>query len=97
MKRLREARVNPMVAGVRPVLPELLVWYPHESTWQSIAAGRISFDLSQFSLTINYEDDFGVNAGLKVAATRAGLELGGSFEDHEATTWKFHGKFTKEG
>lgn len=78
-------------------LPETLVWYHHEPTWQSVAKGRMSFGLKQFSLTVNYEDDFGVNAGLRGSAMKAGLELGGSFEDHEATTWKLHGKFGDDG
>jgi len=80
----------------KPTLPEDLVWYQHEPTWQSVAKGRMSFGLLQFSLTVNYEDDFGVNAGLKASAHRAGLELGGNFEDHEATTWTLHGKFATD-
>ncbi|GAB5097948.1 hypothetical protein [Caballeronia sp. HLA56] len=47
-------------------------------------------------MTVNYEDDFGINEGLKLTATKAGLELGGSFEDHRATTWKLRGKFLSE-
>ena len=80
-----------------PLLPSGLVWYPHEPTWQAVAKGRLSFGLAQFSLTVNYEDDFGVNAGLKASAQKAGLELGGNFEDHEATTWTLHGKFKADG
>jgi hypothetical protein len=76
-----------------PVLPSDLVWYPHEPTWQAVAQGRIKFGLSQFSLTVNYEDDFGINAGLKMRVQKAGLDLGGTFEDHTATTWKIHGDF----
>ncbi|WP_155625034.1 hypothetical protein [Burkholderia vietnamiensis] len=82
--------------STRPQLPESLVWYPHEPTWQSIAKGRINFGLKEFSLAVNYEDDFGINAGLKLTAGKSGLELGGSFEDHRATTWKIHGKFLSE-
>ena len=80
----------------QPSLPEPLVWYPHEPTWQSIAKGRIKFGLTEFSLTVNYEDDFGINAGLKLTAGKSGLDLGGSFEDHCATTWKIHGKFREK-
>ncbi|MBC7609833.1 MAG: hypothetical protein H7228_09710 [Polaromonas sp.] len=77
-------------------LPEKLVWYPHERTWQSLAKGRLSHGLTKFSLTVNYEDDFGINAGLKVGATKAGLELGGSFENHVATSWRLDGIFASE-
>ncbi|TFW00636.1 hypothetical protein E4K72_15220 [Oxalobacteraceae bacterium OM1] len=76
-----------------PRLPESLVWYHHEPTWQAYAKGRMEFGLAEFSLAINYEDDFGINAGLRLASEKAGLELGGSFEDHVATTWKISGKF----
>ena len=77
-----------------PVIPEGLVWYPHEPTWQTIAAGRLKHGLQEFSLNVTYEDDFGVNAGLKTRAQGAGFELGGSFEDHVATVWTLQGEFT---
>jgi hypothetical protein len=76
-----------------PAIPDELVWYAHEPTWQAVAKGRIQFGLSQFSLTVNYDDDFSVNSGLKLRVQKAGLDLGGTFEDHLATTWKIHGKF----
>ena len=76
-----------------PTLPDSLVWYPHEPTWQSVAKGRISFRLREFSLMVTYDDDFGVNAGLKALAFKSGFEVGGKFEDHEATTWRIAGRF----
>lgn len=79
------------------VLPNNLVWYPHEPAWQSIAKGRLSFGLNEFSLTVNYEDDFGINAGLKMSAIKAGLDLGGTFENHVATSWKLVGMFAPAG
>lgn len=77
-----------------PALPSDLVWYDHEPTWQALAAGRLEYGMQQFSLNVVYEDDFGVNAGLKLRAQKSGLELGGSFEDHKATTWKIRGEFS---
>jgi hypothetical protein len=79
-----------------PNLPENLAWYPHEPTWQSIATGRINFGLKDFSLSVSYEDDYGVNAGLKVAVQKAGLELGGKFEDHQSTVWRIAGQFRSD-
>jgi hypothetical protein len=79
-----------------PALPRDLIWYPHEPTWQAIAKGRLQFGLQEFSLVVNYDDDFGVNAGLKMSAQKAGFDLGGNFEDHESTTWKLVGKFGKD-
>jgi hypothetical protein len=74
-------------------VPEGLVWFAHEPTWQALADGRTRYGMNEFSLAVNYEDDFGVNAGLKLQAQKAGLDIGGTFENHVATTWKIYGKF----
>jgi hypothetical protein len=74
-------------------IPENLVWYPHEPAWQAIAKGRLSFSMKEFSLVVNYDEDFGINAGLKVAAAKAGLDLGGNFQNHEQTSWRIVGTF----
>ncbi len=79
-----------------PKVPDNLTWYPHEPTWQSIAKGRIDFGLQDFSLSVCYEDDYGVNAGLKVAVQKVGLELGGKFEDHQSTVWRIAGQFRSD-
>jgi len=80
---------------INPVLPNNLVWYEHEPSWQSIANGRISSGLEEFSLAINYTDDFGINAELSVEAQKIKLGLGGKFQDHKETTWRISGKFPK--
>jgi hypothetical protein len=77
----------------KPSLPENMVWYPSETTWQQVAEGRLKFGLKDFLLYLNYNDDFGVNAGLKLKIEKAGLDLGGSFERLTATTWRISGKF----
>ncbi|UYF98864.1 hypothetical protein [Halomonas sp. GD1P12] len=87
---LFEARLS---GAVTPSIPKDLVWYEHEPTWQSIAKGRKSYGLQDFSLSVSYEDDFGVNAGLKAAISKTGLEIGGKFEDHKSTIWRLEGKF----
>ena len=76
-----------------PKVPKGVVWYDHEPTWQSIAIGRMHHGLSTFSLTVNYRDDYSINAGMKVRAQKAGLDLGGSFEDYLATSWIIEGTF----
>jgi hypothetical protein len=76
-----------------PTIPDNLAWLSHEPTWQTIARGRIKYGLLDFSLSVAYQDDFGVNAGLKLTASKAGLDLGGKFEDHESTIWSITGKF----
>ncbi|MBU5353179.1 hypothetical protein KQI74_12845 [Paenibacillus barcinonensis] len=74
-------------------LPESLVWYHHEPTWKQIADGRLKYGMKDFSLTVRYEDDLGVNMGLKVSATKAKLGIGGTFEGHQSTIWKIIGEF----
>jgi hypothetical protein len=79
-----------------PKIPTDLVWYPFEPTWKAIGEGRLRFGLKEFELSVSYLDDFGVNLGVKASIARAGLDLGGKFEDHEATIWKLTGKFGSE-
>lgn len=81
------------LAGVEPSLPDGLVWYHHEPTWQSIANGRLKYGLNDFSMSVSYQDDFGINAGLKIALAKTGLDVGGKFEDHQSTVWRLEGKF----
>jgi hypothetical protein len=61
--------------------------------WQELAQARIQFGLKNFSLKVQYEDDFGVNAGLKVKVKDTGLDLGGNFEGYQSTVWDITAKF----
>jgi hypothetical protein len=78
-----------------PAVPEGLVWYPHETTWQTVADGRLHHGLEEFSLVVNYEDDFGVNAKLQASIAGTPLGLGGQFDAHEATRWRMVGTFAQ--
>ncbi|MFJ2318836.1 hypothetical protein [Pseudomonas sp. NPDC087817] len=78
-----------------PKIPDNLVWFPHESVWQQIARDRIDCGLEDFDLTISYSDDFGVNAKLIASLTKGSFELGGTFEEHESTTWRITGEFSQ--
>jgi hypothetical protein len=77
-----------------PVLPDNLIWYNHEPTWQSIVEGRLDFGMKNFSLQLMYLDDFGVNSNLRAKAEKLGLDLAGNFEKHESTTWTIKGTFS---
>ena len=79
--------------GNAPRIPADLVWFEHEPTWKTVASGRIQYGLREFSLSITYMDDFGINLGVKASVTKAGLDVGGKFEGHESTIWKLTGKF----
>jgi hypothetical protein len=85
-----------LAGSPHPAVPGDLVWLPHEPTWQQVADGRMKYGLREFQLTVRYDDDYGINAGLKVSAQNVGLELGGNFQEHEATTWKIQGDFMRE-
>lgn len=76
-----------------PLVPDGLVWYPYEPTWQIVANGRTQSGLKDFSLSLRYDNDFGINADLEAKAGKAGFNLGGNFENHESTIWKIQGSF----
>ncbi|MCG7326852.1 hypothetical protein [Achromobacter sp. ACRQX] len=79
-----------------PALPENLNWYVHERMWQEVVEGRLKRGMRTFSLFITYDEDHNINAGLKVKLEKAGLDLGGTFRDHVATTWKMTGTFNDQ-
>ena len=76
-----------------PLIPADMVWYPYEPTWELVAEGALHSGLREFELTVRYEDDYGVDAGLKLAVEKVGLDLGGSFQEHVSTSWKISGTF----
>jgi NAD(P)-dependent dehydrogenase (short-subunit alcohol dehydrogenase family) len=76
-----------------PTIPDDLVWYPFEPMWQAIANNRTKHGLKQFSLTLTYTEDFGINSGLKAQLSKASLEIDGNFEEHQSTVWTLSGDF----
>lgn len=76
-----------------PSVPDELVWYSHEPTWQQVAKSRIKYGLKSSSLRLRYEDDFGINAGLPVMVKKLKLDLGGKFENHKSTIWNIQVKW----
>lgn len=76
-----------------PKVPDGLVWYPHEPSWQALAQRRIEFGTSTFRIELTYDEDFGVDGGLVAALEGIGVRLGGSFRAFERTRWEFEGTF----
>lgn len=74
-------------------LPADLNWFRHESLWQQVAESRLRHGLTTFSLNVDYREDFGITVGLKAAAERAGLDIGGTFVRHQVTAWRLSGSF----
>ena len=77
----------------QPYLPETLIWYPYEPTWQQIAEGRLKGGLKKIDVALRYEDDFGVSGELAAGLENMKFKIGGAFQKHQKTTWKFHGTF----
>lgn len=76
-----------------PVVPDGLVWMPHEPLWQEIAEARLESGLRGFSLDVRSTDDFGVNASLKALVEKVHLDAGGRFVNHVETIWRLDGSF----
>jgi hypothetical protein len=79
--------------NVIPSIPPDLVWYPHEATWLQVAEGRFRYGLQTFSLSLRYEDDFGIDASLGAKVAGTSLKLGGKFQTQKATVWRIGGTF----
>jgi len=77
----------------RPRLPNDLVWLPTEPLWQEIVQARLESGLGDFSLSVAYADDYGVDLRFKAMIERIGLRAGGSFAQHERTIWRLQGRF----
>ncbi|MFS0884407.1 hypothetical protein [Aeromicrobium sp. 179-A 4D2 NHS] len=76
-----------------PLVPDDVVWFPHEPLWQEIARARIESGLREFSIDVRSSDDFGINSKLKASVEKVGLEAGGKFVEHVETTWRLEGSF----
>jgi hypothetical protein len=76
-----------------PRIPEGLVWFPRESAWQQVAAGRMEHGLDEFKLDVRYSDDYGINAGFAASIKKVGLGVGGEFTKAEVTQWRIEGRF----
>lgn len=76
-----------------PCLPDETVWYEFEPTWKQMAEARIKFGSQQFKLTLDYSDDFGVNAELAAKIDKAGGKISGNFSNHKSTSWVVKGEF----
>lgn len=76
-------------------LPEDLVWYYHEPTWQSIAEGRLKHGLLNFNLAINYEEDFNVNNEINIDLIKFGLNINLEIDSFKSTKWLISGAFSE--
>ncbi len=85
-----EAFFNPVGS---PRIPEIMAWYTYEPTWQKIAEARLTAGLKAIDVELRYDDDFGVNSEVATTLLETGFKIGGDFQKHEQTSWKFHSSF----
>jgi len=76
-----------------PHVSQSLVWLNYEPTWKNLGDRRLK-GLTDIDIDLRYDDDFGINQDLTFKLKKQGLSLGGGFESHEQTTWKFKAKFS---
>lgn len=78
-----------------PSLAKDMVWYDHEDLWKEIAQGRLVHGTANFTLDVEYKDDFGVNTNLSGSIEKLGvkIELGGKFSNFQHTVWHVSGEF----
>ena len=70
------------------------MWLSYEQTWKSVAEARLTGRLKEVDVELRYNDDYGINADLATKLSKLGLSLGGSFEGHEQTIYKFKATFS---
>lgn len=76
-----------------PRVPDGLIWYPHERFWQGVTNMRLNNGLETYSLEVNYEEDYGINAKVSAKIQKIGLDIGGSYSNVESTKWVMQGEF----
>jgi hypothetical protein len=76
-----------------PRVPDGLIWYPHERTWQGVAKMRLKNGLETYALEVDYKDDYGINAKVSAKIADIGFDTGGSYSNIESTKWIMQGEF----
>ncbi len=74
-------------------IPDDLLWLGYEHSWQSLANRRIKYGTTKFQVSLRYEDDYGINANMRIGLEGIGFKLGGLFSNFESTLWEFDGEF----
>jgi hypothetical protein len=79
--------------SVTPALPEHMVWFDTERTWQTLARARLVHGTASFALTVRYENDYGVTRDLKASIEGVKLQVGGKFHEQQDTVWRISAEF----
>ena len=70
-----------------------MVWWKSERSWQTLAKARIRHRTGDFSLTLRYENDYGIDEELRQRIEGAGLDIGGRFHPQLNTVWTLAAEF----
>jgi len=76
-----------------PIMPAGGIWLPVEPTWRALAKRRIEANTSTFKTTLDYTDDFGINASISAKVEGYGVKLGADLTTFESTRWEIEGEF----
>ncbi len=77
----------------QPYLPQDLIWYHGERSWQNLVRARMEADLQTFQIDLSYEQNYQIDGDLAVSLEKLGFNLGGSFIDYERVVWYIEGEF----
>lgn len=80
------------VQGV-PHIPDALLWYPHEPTWQGLAERRLHHGTQSAEATLEYESDYGIDTSLVARVEGVGVKLKTKFREFEKTRWRLSVEF----
>jgi hypothetical protein len=73
-----------------PSIPPRLTWL-HD--WDGVIQARLKGGLSDFSICVESENDYGINAGLLASLSISGVGGSVSFTEHRYTVWRLRGTF----
>jgi len=102
---IEERDLNP---AAHPHIPDDLVWYPHEPSWQKIAQSALAKRYKKLSVELRYYEDFSINqkrmtqvqSALKLFKQEISLgwdeEDENSLRQRKATIWKYVATFDDE-
>lgn len=77
----------------QPKIPDGLVWFKTEPTWQAFAERKLKLNTKTFFIQLTYKEDYGINTSLTLGLEKCGVKLGGNFTRFESTLWEFEGDF----
>jgi hypothetical protein len=93
-ERGREAHYEEVYQARNEVrLPDDLLWFHHEKSWQELARRRLEQETRSFIASLEHKDSYGIDADLLLGIQGMGLQLGAGFHEFQTSVWQFEGEF----